>query len=122
MIEACALLFLCQLAGEIAVRLTGTPVPGPVIGMIVLLAVLAARGRVPTVLGNTADNLLRNMPLMFVPAGVGILQQLDVVARYGVRLVVVVVVSTLVAMVTTAWVFQALAHKHRQSHPPGDGA
>ena len=120
MIEACALFFLCQLAGEIAVRLVGAPVPGPVLGVALLFALLAVRGQVPAAVGGDAETLLRNMPLMFVPAGVGILQQLDVVARFGARLVVVVIVSTIVAMVTTAWVFQALAHQPPQ--PPGDGA
>ena len=122
MIEACALLFLCQLVGEIAVRLVGAPIPGPVVGMVLLLVTLALFGRVPSVLDKTAEFLLRNMPVMFVPAGVGILQQLDVLARFGARIVVVVIVSTIAAMVTTAWVFQALVRKRPQSPPPGDAA
>jgi holin-like protein len=111
MIEACALLLICQLAGETAVRLVHAPIPGPVAGMALLLAILAVRGRVPEALGDTTDAILRNMSLMFVPAGVGIVQQFGLIAANGVKLAIVLVVSTIIAMVVTGRVFQALARR-----------
>lgn len=116
MIEACALLLICQLAGETAVRLLHAPVPGPVAGMALLLGILAVRGRVPGALGDTTDAILRNMSLMFVPAGVGIVQQYGLIAANGVKLAIVLVVSTIIAMVVTGLVFQALARR-AEPHP-----
>ncbi|ALK08875.1 CidA/LrgA family protein [Blastochloris viridis] len=121
MIEACALLLLCQLAGETAVRFVHAPVPGPVAGMALLLAILAVRGRVPDAVGDTADTILRNMSLMFVPAGVGIVQQYGLLADSGLKLAVVLVVSTVIAMVVTGRVFQALARRAEPGPPPAPG-
>ncbi len=73
MIEALALLLGCQLAGEILVRLAGAPLPGPVVGLLLLLVVLLMRGTVPTAVQATARGLLRHLSLLFVPAGVGIM-------------------------------------------------
>lgn len=119
MIEACALLLICQLAGETAVRLAHAPVPGPVAGMALLLAILAVRGRVPEALGTTTDAILRNMSLLFVPAGVGIVQQYGLIAQNGLRLAIVLVASTVIAMVVTGLVFQALARR-AEPHPRRD--
>lgn len=58
MIGALAALLLCQLAGEALARAFGLPVPGPVIGMGLLLAALLARGGPPETLGRTSDALV----------------------------------------------------------------
>ena len=47
MLEALTLILVCQLVGEVAVLLTGLPLPGPVLGMLLLLAWLFVRGEVP---------------------------------------------------------------------------
>lgn len=64
-------IFGCQLAGELVVRLLGLPVPGPVLGMAILLAGLVAGG-VPEGVRRVATGLLTYLPLFFVPAGVGL--------------------------------------------------
>ena len=89
--------------------------------MALLLAILAARGRVPDALGDTTDAILRNMSLLFVPAGVGIVQQYGLIAANGLKLAIVLVVSTIIAMVVTGHVFQALGAPHRAA-PAARGA
>jgi putative effector of murein hydrolase LrgA (UPF0299 family) len=64
----------CQLAGEVAVRLLGVDVPGPVVGMLLFLVVLrVARPRPTSGLVRGPALLLRHLQLLFVPAGVGII-------------------------------------------------
>lgn len=73
MINGLLWLLGCQLVGEVAARSLGLPVPGPVIGMVLLFGLLQWR-RPPhdaRVLG-ASDALLRHLQLLFVPAGVGI--------------------------------------------------
>lgn len=111
MIEALTLFLLCQLAGEVAIRALGIGVPGPVVGMALLLAILWTRREVPGAIASTADGILRNLSLMFVPAGVGITQQFDLVAQHGLEILLVLAVSTTVALAVTALVFQALARR-----------
>ncbi len=72
MITALAILLVSQLAGEAIVRLASLPIPGPVVGMILLFIVIIARTPLPPVLGDTADGLLRHLSLLFVPAGTGV--------------------------------------------------
>ena len=58
MMEALTVILLCQLAGELAVAATGVPLPGPVVGMLLLLVGLGIRGAVPGGLARTAGALV----------------------------------------------------------------
>ena len=62
---------LCfQLAGELIAQASGILVPGPVIGMVLLFCFLLVRGSIPNALTRVAEELLANLSLLFVPAGV----------------------------------------------------
>jgi holin-like protein len=111
MIGALAVLLLCQLAGEALARAAGLPVPGPVLGMGLLLAALLVRGRAPDALGRTADGLLAHLGLLFVPAGVGVVLHLDVLAEAAAPLALAVLGGTLLAVGTTALVAQRLLRR-----------
>lgn len=122
MLAALAALLLCQLAGEAAVRAFALPVPGPVVGMMLLFALLLARAPRPAELPETADGLLKHLSLLFVPAGVGVVQHLDRLGSDGLRLVAVVVLTTIVTLAVTAITFEWLARAMRvdQTEPHGD--
>ncbi len=118
MIASLTLILLSQLAGEALARGAGLPVPGPVIGMALLLGFLVLRDRGPRpllrlmpkplldgTLEGTGRGLLANLSLMFVPAGAGIVGRLDVVQAQGLKLALVIVVSTGAALATTVLVF-----------------
>ncbi|MCJ2107827.1 CidA/LrgA family protein [Methylobacterium sp. E-041] len=118
MIASLTLILLAQLLGEVLARSAGLPLPGPVLGMALMLGFLVLRDRralhlarvlpkplTDGTLENTARGLLANLSLMFVPAGAGIVGRLDVVQAQGLRLAIVVVVSTAAALVATVLVF-----------------
>ena len=118
MIASLTLILLAQLAGEALARGAGLPVPGPVIGLALLLAFLVLRDRGPRpllrlmpkplrdgTLEGTGRGLLANLSLMFVPAGAGIVGRLDVVQAQGLKLALVIVVSTGAALAATVLVF-----------------
>ncbi len=66
------LLLVYQLTGEILVRLLGLPIPGPVLGMVMLFVTLMIRGSAPPdSLSEASSALLSHLSLLFVPAGVG---------------------------------------------------
>lgn len=102
LIGSLAALLACQLAGEVVARLAGLPVPGPVIGMGLLLVVLLARERTPGALEDTARVLLACLALLFVPAGVGIITHAERVQEEWLALAVTLVASTAITMVVTA--------------------
>ena len=117
MIASLCLILLCQLAGEIFVRALKLPMPGPVVGMLILLVLLLARDRLgflargPLQGGGVeagARGLLAHLSLLFVPVGVGVITHLDLISHYGFRLLAVIVVSTWIGMAVTALVLRSL--------------
>jgi holin-like protein len=112
MIFSLTVILLCQLVGEVLARGSGLPVPGPVLGMVLLLAILFVRDRLRAVaaevddaLEATGKGLLAHLSLLFVPAGVGVIQRLDVFASFGVALAVTLVLSTVAALLATVATF-----------------
>jgi len=111
-IPAITALLACQLAGEVAARALGLPVPGPVIGMVLLFGLLLARGKdAPAPLGATADGLLGHLGLLFVPAGVGVVLHLPVLARDWAPLSLAVLAGTLAAIAATGRLAQWLLRR-----------
>lgn len=102
MIRYLTLILLCQLAGELLVGALALPVPGPVIGMALLFAFLVVRGQVPDDLGKTSEGLLRNMSLLFVPAGTGVILHIQLLSEALLPLAAAVAISTSAAIVVTA--------------------
>lgn len=112
MIGAITALLACQLAGEVAARTLGLPVPGPVIGMVLLFGLLLLRGQeAPAQLGAAADGLLGNLGLLFVPAGVGVVLHLPLLARDWAPLSLAVLAGTLVAIAATGRLAQWLLRR-----------
>ena len=114
MIASLSLILLCQLAGEVIVRGLGLPMPGPVLGLVFLLLLLLARDRFAALargplqqdgVENASRGLLAHLSLMFVPAGVGVVQKLDLVAEHGIAIAVVLATSVVVTLLVTVATF-----------------
>ncbi|MCO5088818.1 MAG: CidA/LrgA family protein [Methylobacteriaceae bacterium] len=129
MIRALALLLACQLAGEIFARALGLPIPGPVIGLALLAIGVLIHARVTgadpskiesTELGRTAGALLGSLGLLFVPAGVGVVQQLPVVGAYGLALAAALIGSTVLTLIVTVYVFLFVKRLTGKADPTGD--
>ncbi len=102
-----AWLLACQSAGELLARLLHLRLPGPVIGML-LLMVLLHRPAVRKTAGACADALLAHLSLLFVPVGVGVMTHLAILSQYGVRVAVALVLSTWIGLAVTALVLRRL--------------
>lgn len=109
MLGPLTILLLCQLAGELIARVLHLPVPGPVIGMVLLFVGLLVRGGVPTPLQDTAGGILRHLSLLFVPAGVGVMAHLHRLGTEALPIAAALFGSTLLGVVLTAWVMNAVS-------------
>lgn len=114
MITAFAILLCCQLAGEVAARLFRLPIPGPVLGMVLLFAVLLWRSRVLEPLREPAYGLLRYLSLLFVPAGVGLIRHGQRLRAEALAIGVALLLSTALTVAVTALVFQLVARAQRK--------
>ena len=131
MIRALAVLLTCQLAGEILTRLLGLAGPGPVIGLALLAALAIVHARLvgaetsaieKTDLGATASALLGSLGLLFVPAGVGIVQQLPLIGAYALAIFVALLVSTVLTLIVTVYVFIFVKLAIARSAPADGGS
>ena len=114
MIASLSLILLCQLAGEVIVRGLALSMPGPVVGLLFLLLLLLARDRLKILtrgplqdggVENASRGLLANLSLLFVPAGVGVVQKLDLIAAHGIAFVAVLAISVVVTLLATVATF-----------------
>lgn len=109
-LQGFAWLLVFQLAGEVLERGFGLPFPGPVIGMALLIPALQwARVRGPV--SQAASFLLAHLSLLFVPVGVGVITHLDILRDHGLRLLLVIVLSTWIGMAVAALVLRALLRR-----------
>ncbi len=108
MLGGLLLLLGCQLAGEAIVRGLGVGVPGPVLGMALLALILLARPKLHATAAPVANTLLANLSLLFVPAAVGVVQVLPLLAAEGVAIAAAILVSTVASLVVTALTFRAV--------------
>ncbi|MDW5375615.1 CidA/LrgA family protein [Halomonas sp. HP20-15] len=112
LIVGMSVLLGCQFIGELLVRALAAPVPGPVLGMVVLLVGLMINGRVPSALRMAGEGLLRYLTLLFVPAGVGLMTHFGLIREELGVLAVTLVASTALTLAVTAKLLDWLAHRH----------
>lgn len=104
------ILLIYQLVGEISVLLLGIPVPGPVLGMIMLFLTLLLRGSSTASLDSASSALLNHLSLLFVPAGVGMIVHFNRIVYEWVPISIALVLSTVITMTATAAIM--LGSKH----------
>ena len=105
MIRGLLVLLTCQLLGEALVALLDLPVPGPVVGMVLLLGVLHRwRPGPESGVVQVSEGLLRHLQLLFVPAGAGVFSFLPLIGASAVPLVAGLVLSWAAALLSAAGV------------------
>ena len=108
------------LAGEIAVFLAAIPLPGPVVGMALMLLWLLWRSgkspKPPESLEQATQGLLQFLSLLFVPAGVGIILHLERLQREWLAILGSVLFGTLISIALTALLLNRLTGGKREHH------
>ncbi len=118
MLGALTTLLVYQLIGEVLVQALALPVPGPVIGMLLLFVSLWVKGSIAGPLRDTANGILQHLSLLFVPAGVGVMVHFSRVSGEWLPILVAVLASTALAIAVSALTMQALM---RGGRPRGNG-
>ena len=109
MVHAIAVILSFQLAGEVLARLFGLPVPGPVLGLVLLLLALARLPRLVALVRPLAQGLLGHLALLFVPAGVGVVGHVATLGAEGLGILAALLGSTVLAIAVGAMVFRLVA-------------
>jgi putative effector of murein hydrolase LrgA (UPF0299 family) len=131
---AMLILIGCQLFGESLRAAFSLPIPGPVVGMFLLAAILVLRGQnagdasTPSSLDKTAGTLISHMGLLFVPAGVGIIAETHLLRQEWLPILAAVIGSTVLGVAVTGFVMhrvslparrEAMSNTPLLGHPEG---
>ncbi|GGI53694.1 CidA/LrgA family protein [Oxalicibacterium solurbis] len=111
MLNTLLTLLVFQTLGEGLVYVLSLPVPGPVIGMLLLLFYLILKKDTAAKLAPSASQLLSNMALLFVPACVGLSVHLHRIGQEWLAIAAALIVSTVVSLVVTAFVIKSLKRR-----------
>lgn len=119
MLTGFAQLLIYQIAGEgivvgLRLILPTLAFPGPVAGMLLLVAVLAIRRRLDVGLDSAGTGLIGILSLLFVPSAVGIMQYRDLIVGWGGPLLLSIVVSTLLTLMVTVGTYLGLSRLLKQ--------
>ncbi|OHX19323.1 CidA/LrgA family protein [Chromobacterium sphagni] len=114
MLDLLLWLLAYQLAGEALARTLGWPLPGPVLGMLLLFATLWLRRAVPATLKRETPRFLGHMSLLFIPAGGALLAYAPLLRSRGGQLLLILLASTLLTLLVTAGMLKLLLRgRHR---------
>lgn len=108
LLKEIALVLIIAMMGDILARVVDIPLPGSVIGMLLLLIALSAGMIKIQSLEQISEFLLSNLAFFFIPAGVGLMNVMGTVQADLVKILGVVILSTIFVMVTTGWTVQFL--------------
>ena len=110
-------LLACQLVGELIVRVLDIPIPGPVVGMLVLFVLLRVRrSGADAAVVKVGEGVLRHLQLFFVPAGVGVVVYLGTLRDNAAPILVALLGSWLIGLAVVGWVTQLLERLlHKQA-------
>ena len=111
MLKGIIILLFFQFLGECIAKLFTLLVPGPVIGMILLLVFLLIKKGSFSSLGNAVALHLRYLPLLFIPAAMGIITQIDIITKEFWAIFIALFFGTLIALVFAAKFMDFLTSK-----------
>jgi integral membrane protein len=114
LIQSFWILFFFAL-GELISMLIGHFLPGSVIGLILLFAALETKLIKPEKVDSVSKFLTLNMGLFFVPAGVGLITQLDLIKRYWPAIVISMIVSTALVLIVVGRMQHRFEMRHQRS-------
>tara|TARA_Y100000389_G_C17389834_1_gene479217 strand:- start:905 stop:1279 length:375 start_codon:yes stop_codon:yes gene_type:complete len=118
MLKSIFIIFFFQLIGEFLQKLFTLTLPGPVIGMILLLSSMLLlkrneifKNKIETPLVQLSEVLTSYLPLLFVPVGVGVVMHLSYLKNSYLEILLIILVSTLLTIGFTAFVMNKLSKK-----------
>ncbi len=111
MIQGLVQLFIFQTLGELLSKFALPFIPGPVLGLVLLLVFLTLRGHVPANMDMVGSSILQHLGLLFIPASVGVVLYLPVLRANAWAISAALLVSVVATVAVTALVLKLLALK-----------
>ncbi|EXG86941.1 putative effector of murein hydrolase LrgA [Clostridium sp. ASBs410] len=107
------IILFISLAGEIIHLLVPLPVPASIYGLLIMLIGLRKKWIPLEAVEDVSIFLIDIMPLMFIPAAVGLLDSWGILRPILVPFLVITLLSTIIVMVITGKVTQLFIKNNR---------
>ena len=114
-----AIILLFSFFGEILHEIIPLSIPASVYGLVLLLAALCAKLVKVEQVREGAGFLIEIMPVMFIPAAVGLLTSWEVLKPICVPVIVITVLTTIIVMASTGLVTQGIIKKEKKKEEQG---
>ena len=114
------IILLISFVGEILNYFIDLPIPGSIYGMIILFILLELKIVKAEQVRETSVFLIAVMPLMFIPAGVGLLEKWGLISGIWLPLIATIVISTIIVMAVTGIVTQFVIEHTPEKEEPED--
>ena len=109
MINGLVQLFIFQALGELLSKFALPFIPGPVLGLVLLLVYLSLRGHLPASIDLVGSSILQHLGLLFIPASVGVVLYLPILQAHGWAIAATLVVSVVATIAVTAGLLKPLS-------------
>lgn len=114
MLNGFLLLLVFQCLGEAIKAYTQVVLPGPIIGMLLLLAALCLYRKVPDSLGQASQQLIQHLGLMFLPPSAGLFFLAPRFNAQWPAIVTAMIIGTLLSLVFSGLLMQWLVGRKQQ--------
>ena len=121
MLNSIFTIFLFQLVGEFIQKFLEISIPGPVIGLILLLTVLLIKNKYFNASTNFQNDLIRScesllnyLPLLFIPVGVGVVMHLTLLEENLISVITIIILGTLLTLGITGFIMERLLKEDDQ--------
>ena len=101
--------------GELLSCWIPAPIPGSIYGIVLLFLGLVTKVIPIQAVKETGHFLVEIMPVMFIPAGVGLMASWSALRPIVVPVAVIMVVSTFVVMAVSGWATQAVIRREKRA-------
>lgn len=118
-IKQFTLILFISFLGEILKYILAFPIPASIYGLVLLFLCLETGVVKLGAVEDTAKYLVEIMPLMFIPAGVGLLDSWGALQPVLLKIAVITVVSTIVVMIAAGRVTQFVIRMRKQKGKVG---
>lgn len=108
------LILAIDFAGEAISRLSGIPVPGSIVGMILLLILLKTKTLRVEQVSEVTDFLLAHINFFFIPVGVGLMVSYKYLEGHYLAGIVLILVTTAIVMTVSGGVTEILARRREK--------
>jgi len=109
MINGLVQLFIFQALGELLSKFALPFIPGPVLGLVLLLAYLSLRGHLPASIDLVGSSVLQHLGLLFIPASVGVVLYLPILQAHSWAIAATLIVSVVATIAVTAGLLKLLS-------------